>query len=563
MRSFGATGRFPAFASLLLFTGCSAFLAADEDSLPPQDPPGGAGTSGGAGAGGTSGAGVGGTGGSGQAGGAAGSGAGMAGQAGASGGSAGVGGASACVPPPSVPVPAETTPYEIAKFFTGGAGVSCALTKEGQLHCWGGSPNGLLGNGSLDSYGNQCAQLATNAPRVYFDQPVKDVAIGAEQACALLESGKVRCWGRNDKAQLGVGSLSPETVLLGDNETPCASQDVLLGEGKVESIAAGFDHTCAILEGGKLRCWGSNANGQLGYGIDDPFVGDKVDRTPATMGNVSVPGRVVQVALGAQRTCALANDVPVVGGTADGLIYCWGDNSYGELGLGNRLIESKVGNTSEEEPSDIGPINLDTTTGLPAWTATQIAGHFNHFCAIQTDLDPGTSSSRLRCWGQNTEDGRTGHQYVVGGETIYSRDVVGNQAEEVPAMLGPVDPGFATGTEVVEIGVGLTFSCALSSTGRVRCWGNNGFGQLGLGHTDIIGDDELITTAPIELDLGGLAQHLVVGRSHACAQRIDGKLVCWGRNERGQLGLGDVLDIGDNEKPSAAKPVTACPTAGP
>jgi alpha-tubulin suppressor-like RCC1 family protein len=554
MRSFGANVRFPAFASLLLVTGCSVLLMDDGGPLPPEDPHGAAGTAGG-------GAGVSGTGG-GAGPGAGAAGAGGGGQAGAAGGRGGGDGAAACAPPPAVPVPAETTPYTIEKVFSGGGpGATCALTKEGQLHCWGGGP-GLLGTGSPDYFANLCAQLATNAPRAYFDQPVKDVAIGSEQACALLENGKVRCWGQNDKAQLGVGTLSPKDVWVGDDETTCASQDVLLGEGKVVSIASGLDHSCAILEGGKLRCWGSNDHGQLGYGIDDPFVGDKVDRTPATLGDVSVPGRVVQAVLGAQRTCVVADDVPLVGGgKANGMVYCWGDNTYGELGLGERLNESKVGNTAEEKPSAIGPINLDTATGLPAWTAKQLAGHWDHFCVIEAT--PDTSSSRLRCWGQNTLDGRTGHPYEVDGEIDYSRDVIGDKSHEVPAMLGPVDPGFGAGIEILEVRVGYTFSCALGSNGRVRCWGNNEYGQLGLGHTNIIGDAEIIATAPIEVDLGGLANHLVVGRSHSCAQLVDGKLKCWGRNERGQLGLGHNLDIGDNEKPSAAQPVVACPTASP
>ncbi|MCU0688056.1 MAG: hypothetical protein MUF34_38410, partial [Polyangiaceae bacterium] len=398
----------------------------------------------------------------------------------------------------------------------------------------------------------------TNAPRVYLDQPAKDVAIGAEQACALLENGHVRCWGLNDKAQLGIGRVSDDKDFVGDDETPCQGADVILGNVNAIGVASGFDHSCALLEGGKLRCWGNNEKGQLGYGIANPLVGDTPERTPEALGDVDVPGRVVQVALGDKRTCALADEVPLPGGaTANGVVYCWGDNTEGQLGLGSR--RGVLGNTSDETPRGIGPINLDVATGVQAWKAKQISGQWYHFCAAEAVL--ATEAGRLRCWGQNKLDGRTGHVSELGGDP--SRDVVGDEDAEVPAMIGPVDLGLGLGVDVVEVGVGLNFSCARLSTGKVRCWGNNKRGELGLGHTHFFGDDEPINqTTPLvpELDvnLGAPARRLVVGRWHSCAQLTNGETRCWGQNDSGQLGLGHANDVGDNEAPVAAQPIPAC-----
>ncbi|HEU4409169.1 MAG TPA: hypothetical protein VFS43_28180 [Polyangiaceae bacterium] len=550
MRNFVRKLELGSVAALLTAAGCNVLFGIDENSLPPADGFGGAGP----GAGGTGGAGpgvagVGGGGeGAGRGGGTTGGGGGTGGTAGSPGtggqggqagaaGQAGAGGqANLCAGvPATLPVPKEPTEYAIDKLFVGSRN-SCGLTADKALHCWGTGQNGLRGDGSLTKYGDECGELSTNAPRVYLDTPARQVAIGAEQACALLENDKVRCWGLNDKGQLGrpgdaVGTLG----------TPCATPDVALGNVRPVQVFTGFDHACALLEGGKLRCWGANDKGQLGYGDTLP-VGAVPNRTPETMGNVDIPGEVTQVALGYQRSCALTKGVPVDGGgTEDGLVYCWGFNEDGSLGYGSK--GDNRGDGPDETPRTIGAVNVRQTNGETAWRAQQLAGQWGHFCAVTTE-------GALRCWGAN-KFGQAGWQVTTGGITNYALMTIGDASDEVPDMKGDVDLG--AGTKVLEVSVGLDFSCArLAGSKRVRCWGYGDQGQLGYGKAERIGDDEPINNPSLLVDLGGLAERLMAGRLHSCAVLESGAIVCWGDNDHGQLGIGRSEDIGDNENPSAS-----------
>jgi len=113
-------------------------------------------------------------------------------------------------------------------------------------------------------------------------------------------------------------------------------------EKRVLSLVAGAVHTCALLEGGALRCWGSNSSGQLGYGHVYPL-GREPDKVPARLGTVEVGGRVVGVSAGLQHTCALL---------AGGALVCFGENGNGQLGYGHR------------EPVGTRPTNLPCMAGM-------------------------------------------------------------------------------------------------------------------------------------------------------------------------------------------------------
>jgi alpha-tubulin suppressor-like RCC1 family protein len=115
--------------------------------------------------------------------------------------------------------------------------------------------------------------------------PVIQIAAGDIHTCALLATGKVRCWGGNDDGLLGYG----HTLDLGDDETPAEAAagvggDVDVG-GPAVQLAAGGNHTCALLATGAVRCWGFGFRGQLGYG-DQSTIGD--DETPASVGDVPI-----------------------------------------------------------------------------------------------------------------------------------------------------------------------------------------------------------------------------------------------------------------------------------
>jgi alpha-tubulin suppressor-like RCC1 family protein len=151
-----------------------------------------------------------------------------------------------------------------------------------------------------------------------------------------MGNGAVRCWGLASSGQLGYGN----TFIVGDYEVPASAGDVLVG-GVATQVEAGFVHTCVLLDSGAVRCWGSAAWGQLGYGSVE-YIGD--DEPPASVGNVVVGAPVIRLSAGNSHTCALLDA---------GAVRCWGGASYGELGYGN------IDNIGDDEtPESAGNVNV-------------------------------------------------------------------------------------------------------------------------------------------------------------------------------------------------------------
>lgn len=147
---------------------------------------------------------------------------------------------------------------------------------------------------------------------------VIDIAGGTDHTCAVLDTGAVRCWGYAWYGALGYGNQ----VDIGDDETPASAGDVDVG-GSAVQVAAGFDNTCARLDGGAVRCWGSGSFGALGHG-DTVTVGD--DETPASAGDVDLDGQAIGLVMGWHHVCARLDD---------GSVRCWGLGEMGTLGYGN------------------------------------------------------------------------------------------------------------------------------------------------------------------------------------------------------------------------------------
>ena len=136
----------------------------------------------------------------------------------------------------------------------------------------------MLGTGSEFDVGDD--ETPALAGRVDVGEEVVHLAAGQTHNCALLQHGRVRCWGAGEHGRLGYAN----TNNVGDDETPASAGDVNVG-GEVTQLAAGGFHTCALLSNGCVRCWGLSDHGQLGYG-NRTSVGD--DEAPATAGCVSV-----------------------------------------------------------------------------------------------------------------------------------------------------------------------------------------------------------------------------------------------------------------------------------
>ena len=377
-----------------------------------------------------------------------------------------------------------------------GSDHTCALLDTGAVRCWGWGGLGQLGYGNGSSIGAN--ETPSTAGDVAVGAAVAQIVAGHAHTCAVLDTGAVRCWGSGGFSNLGYGN----TGNIGDDETPASAGDVDVG-GTVTQIAAGTFHTCALLATGAVRCWGNGGNGKLGYG-DRITIGD--NETPASAGDVDVGGTVTQITVGKYHTCALLDT---------GAVRCWGLGTNGRLGYGNA---SDIGDN--ETPATAGDVDV-------GGTVAQIVAGEEHTCAL---LDTGA----VRCWGAGA-NGRLGY-----GNTNNIGD------DEAPATAGDVDVG---GT-VVQIDAGLFHTCALLDTGAVRCWGAGAVGRLGYGNSITIGDDESPATAG-DVDVGGTVVQIATG-SHTCALLATGAVRCWGSGANGKLGYGNINSIGDNETPASA-----------
>jgi alpha-tubulin suppressor-like RCC1 family protein len=389
---------------------------------------------------------------------------------------------------------------------------SCAILDNRSVRCWGQNNFGQLGYGNTDNVGDSASPATAGPVDLGAGRTALAISAGEAHTCAILDDRSVRCWGYNFYGQLGYGN----TNNIGDDETPASVSPVDLGTGRTAlAIAAGVDHTCAILDNHTVLCWGYNASGGLGYGNLD-VIGD--NETPASAGPVDLgAGRTaLAIAAGAQHTCAVLDNHTV---------RCWGFNSNGELGYGNTDV---IGDN--EAPGTAGPVDLG-----PGRKAFSIAVSDYHTCVI---LD----TKAVRCWGYNAS----------GGLGYGNTDNIGDN--ETPADAGPVNLG--TGRTASAITAAGEHTCAILDTKAVRCWGYNFYGQLGYGHTNDIGDNETPATAtPVNLGTGRTALALAAGWDHTCAVLDNRQLRCWGYNFYGQLGYGNTDQIGDNETPGTVGPV--------
>jgi alpha-tubulin suppressor-like RCC1 family protein len=463
---------------------CASRGACDVDALPPpggtNGAGGGAGSAGGAGAGGAAGA-------SGMGGGGAG---GAGGEGGEGGGGSGGG--------PSV-----------STRVTAGGDISCAWSGVA-AQCWGGNEFGQVGTHLTDPP----SIASPTTVKGYSEEPLTDlrqIEHGSTHACAALNNGLAVCWGQNNVGQLGrdqpvdVG-VTPAPVLKGENEGGGPL-------GEVAEVALGFQFSCARQLSGKVYCWGRNNAGQLGRdSVDQVGVGQLPTRRPTPLPVVKDDGNPIsalQVALGGSHACAVADDKRVL---------CWGANSQGELSTGD------FSDVDVPRPF-AAPALLTKEPRVELTGVAQVALGDGFTCALLE------TSRKVVCWGLN-DVGQLG------------RLLPGDQgASALPGFV--VDSVGAPIAGVTAIAAKDGHTCALQGD-KVLCWGKNKFGQLGR-PTNILtpGDPNgflspAFSAAPVVLTantpLVGV-KAMTVGDSHSCAAISTGML-CWGRNNVGQLGRG-------------------------
>ena len=389
------------------------------------------------------------------------------------------------------------TSHTSAESLALGAFHGCALVLDtGAIRCFGTNDFGQLG------YGHTMVPHAAMTPAAVGDvdvgENVASVATGGWHTCVFVDSGGLRCWGRNDFGQLGRG----DTATIGDDELPSSITDIALG-GTATAVALGLFHTCALMDTGGVRCWGRGNWGQLGYG-NTATIGD--DELPSSVGEVDVGGTVTSIVAGSYFNCALLDT---------GGVRCWGRGLNGALGYGD---ESNIGDN--EAPSSAGDVALDDT-------ALQIAAGAFHACAL-------LQSGDLRCWGWNAQ-GELG--------LAHSNDIGDTE-------LPNTEPTVDVGATVLSVAAGGEQTCALTQGDAVRCWGE-GIHGLGYGTgTSDIGDDESPSAAG-DVPVGGTVAAVAVGTEHICAILSDGGVRCWGDGTDGRLGYGDELSHGILDTPLA------------
>jgi cysteine-rich repeat protein len=384
-------------------------------------------------------------------------------------------------------------------------------------------PNGECGNG-IKEPGEACDDSNQQAgdgcsPRCR-PEPVA-LALGDRFSCALSSIGTAKCWGSNIWGELGTG----------DNETRGDDPDEMgaglpvidVGAGRsIVSLDAGWLHICALLDDRSVVCWGWNEVGQLGEGNTEArgdHAGDMGDALPRV--DLGTGRTVDAISTSGNSTCALLDD---------GSVKCWGGNSFGELGLGDH-------NARGDEPGEMG--DALPAVNLHGNTAKTVFGAMGFGCA---ELDDDT----LRCWGDNMgQSPNLGSEHPVKlvvnydmaglfadgsvkcwGQVIYGSCGDGIREETlvpspslVPVMLEPVH----------DIDAGWGFKCVLLETNRVKCWGRNTEGALGLGDTEDRGDEpgEMEALEPVDLGPGSVRK-IVTGGRHACALFDDASVKCWG-----------------------------------
>jgi alpha-tubulin suppressor-like RCC1 family protein len=406
---------------------------------------------------------------------------------------------------------------------TAGAQHTCALYNEGTVKCWGDGAYGQLGNGSTSDIGDAATEVggANTIINLGTGRTAVSIATGFYHNCALLDNSQVKCWGYNLYGQLGRGN----TANIGDaaGEMGDSLVAVNLGAGRTATSIYAFGYvSCAKLDNNTTKCWGRNNYGQLGLGNTNGR-GDAANEMGDNLPAINFgTGRTASALVGGlDFTCALLDNSTV---------KCFGRNNYGQLGQGHA---NTLGDAAGEMGDALLAVNLGTGR-----TATQIASGHTHICAV---LD----NSTAKCWGRN-QSGQLGQ-----GSTTVLGDGAGEMGDSLPAI------SLGTGFSALRAYAGNRMTCIESTTGAVKCFGLGSSGQLLRGSTTTIGDaaaemgNNLVAAS---FGTGFTVSQLSINWYGGCAITSTKRIKCWGNAANGRLlnasttlHLGDVAgEIGDS-----------------
>ncbi|MBS1961844.1 MAG: choice-of-anchor D domain-containing protein, partial [Bdellovibrionales bacterium] len=398
-----------------------------------------------------------------------------------------------------------------------GANHICAV-KSGEVWCWGLNDQGQLGDGTTTN--------RSTAVRAGTLTGADQVTAGPDYTCAHLTNGQLWCWGHNDRGQLGDGTTSSRSSPV---QVKTASGTFLSG---AQSVAAGYNTTCAIMTDGTARCWGDGGYGNLGNGA----------KNDSSYANSSVTGisNAVQAAVNPVSTCLLL---------ASGEARCFGandnHNALGDGTVNDSSVPVVVNGVSKGK--QIYNMGYSWVTG---------------YCVVQTD-------SQVRCWGaaDDTPSGdivnksRTIAQPIAGLSNVVEMSsgdedscarksdgtvwCFGGYASNGQALdsgsnnryVNPTTPIALPGiSTAIGVASGTQTNCVLLANGTIQCIGLNNYGQLGDGTTNGA------QSATVSVSGITTATQISAGGNNTCARLSDATVKCWGRNQHGEVGDGTTAE---------------------
>jgi alpha-tubulin suppressor-like RCC1 family protein len=379
-------------------------------------------------------------------------------------------------------------------------GNSTCVVLNGAAKCWGANDKGQLGDASTTP-----SQIPVSVSGL--TSGVTAISVGNNHACAVV-SGGVKCWGANGSGQLGDASTTPSLIPV--SVSGLTSGVTAISVGGSEGFMGNSSFSCAVVSGG-VKCWGANGSGQLGDASTTP------SQIPVSVSGLT--SGVTAISVGDTHACAVVS----------GGVKCWGANYSGQLGNGTT---SKTGTSTPASAAGM-------TSGVAA-----ISLGFSHSCVV--------TSTALKCWGRNTTGqagptafaatqvlGLTSGVTAISAGQYGSPHVCGIQAGSLKCWGYNSDGQLGNGSrinadtpqQVVGLTAGVTavdgFTCAVVS-GTAQCWGTGSFHRL-----------QPQSSAPVEMHaLSNVSA--ITGSLEACVV-IAGGMKCWGSNGSGQLGIGSTI----------------------
>lgn len=420
-----------------------------------------------------------------------------------------------------VPTPVDTaTDWAMVRV---GSSHACAIKTTGALYCWGVNQWGQVGTGTVTNNVTTLQQVGSATDWAAVD-------VGGGFTCARKTSGAIYCFGTNANGELGAGlpsHLAPTKIgATAEWLYVMASNDITCGVKKTGSlhcwggtnyiagpdirrqapyqigvdtnwstVTAGTYHACARKNDNSLYCWGWNYNGVVGVGAEYTQYA-----SPQSVG-LSASA----VSAGASHTCAIE--------AGTGLLWCWGDGSYGQLFASGDSLTPRKAN---------GDFKFD-----------KLATGYRDTCAVRGAGNDGGAPGDVYCAGLGLSGTYGEFQFagatdisVNAGDEDY-RAITGGKIKVFSWIDSPVDDGAEQNWK--QVAAGANHRCAIRNDNTLACGGTNNFGQVGDGTTTT-------RSALTNIGVANDWQQVSVGSAHSCALRNGGELYCWGSNANGQIG---------------------------